>query len=97
LVAADLERPGQNPVASECSLVDHRAVMAKKKSKDHRIEIYFVRGKMKKRKIPLIDGMEVDEFIRRNADDQFLIQEGHFEILHEREQARNRQNPVKRA
>jgi hypothetical protein len=59
--------------------------MAKKKSNSFRTEIYFVGGKMKKRKIPLIDGMEVEEFIRRNADDAFLVQEGHFDILYERE------------
>ena len=58
------------------------------KQKNYRTEIYFVRGKMKKRKIPLIDGMEVNEFIRRNADDAFLLQEGHYDILHEREMAR---------
>jgi hypothetical protein len=68
--------------------------MARKKSKNFRTEIYFVRGKMKKRRIPLIDGMEVDEFIRRNADDVYLVQEGHFDILHEREQARNKTNIV---
>lgn len=59
--------------------------MAKKKSKNFRTEIYFVHGKMKKRRIPLIDGMEVDEFIRRNADNTFLVREGHFDILHQRE------------
>jgi hypothetical protein len=64
--------------------------MAKKKSKDFRTEIYFVGGKMKKRRIPLIDGMEVEEFIRRNADDVYLMQEGHFDILHEREQKRKK-------
>jgi len=62
--------------------------MPKKKSDNFRTEIYFVRGKMKKRRIPLIDGLEVEEFIRRNADDAFLVQEGHFDILHERELAR---------
>lgn len=59
--------------------------MSKKKSKNYRTEIYFVRGKMKKRKIPLIDGLEVEEFIRRNADDVFLLQEGDYDILHERQ------------
>jgi hypothetical protein len=63
--------------------------VAKKKSKGYRTEIYFVRGKMKKRKIPLIDGLEVEEFIRRNADDVFLLQNGYYEILHERESKRN--------
>ena len=64
--------------------------MSKKKSKHYRTEVFFVRGKMKKRKIPLIDGLEPEEFIRRNADDIFLLQEGYFEILYEREQERNK-------
>lgn len=63
--------------------------MSRKKSKHFRTEIYFVRGKMKKRKIPLIHGLEVEEFIRRNADDAFLMQEGHYDILHERELKRD--------
>lgn len=63
--------------------------MGKRKDKNFRTEIYFVRGKMKKRKIPLVDGLEVDEFIRRNADDVFLRENGYFEILGEREAQRN--------
>ncbi len=57
-----------------------------------RIETYFVGGKMKKRKIPLIQGLPVDEFIHQNADDIFLLEEGDFEILHEREVSRIRAN-----
>lgn len=64
--------------------------MGKKKPKNYRTEVFFVRGKRKKRKIPLIDGLETEEFIRRNADDIFLMQEGYFEILYEREQERNK-------
>ncbi len=59
--------------------------MAKKKSQDFRYETYFVRGKMKRRRIRLIDGLDADEWIRRNADDVFLVQEGYYEVLHERE------------
>jgi hypothetical protein len=62
--------------------------MAKKKSKDFRFETYFVRGKMKRRRIRLIDGLDADEWIRRNADDVFLVQEGYYEVLHERENER---------
>jgi len=47
---------------------------------------------MKKRKIPLIEGLSVEEFVRRNADDAFLIEEGYFDILHERETERNAGN-----
>lgn len=68
-----------------------------KEGKDFRTEIYFVRGKMKKRMIPLNDGLPVDEFIRRNADDVYLMQEGHWDILHEREMQRAIQSPVHNA
>ncbi|MBL9207461.1 MAG: hypothetical protein JNN01_20435 [Opitutaceae bacterium] len=68
--------------------------MPKNKSKAYRTEIFFVGGRMKKRKIPLIEGMEVEEFIRRNADDAFLLQEGYYEILHERETKRANKTPA---
>jgi hypothetical protein len=42
----------------------------------------FVRGKQKRvRRPPMIDGMGVDEFIRRNADPIWLHQEGLWEYL----------------
>jgi hypothetical protein len=63
--------------------------MGKRKDKNFRTEIYFVGGKRKKRRIPLVDGLDVDEFIRRNADDAFLLENGYFEILGEREAERN--------
>jgi hypothetical protein len=31
----------------------------------------------------------MDEFLRRNADDIYLLQEGHYEILHERQLERD--------
>ena len=83
----------QNHVVScEAASDSVAAPVSKVKSKNFRTEIYFVGGKMKRRKIPLIDGMEVDEFIRRNADDSFLVQEGYFHLLHEREQLRKMPN-----
>lgn len=54
-----------------------------------RWETYFVGGKQKRRKIRTVDGMDAGEFIRANADDIWLKQEGYFEILHERELERN--------
>jgi hypothetical protein len=69
-----------------------RSPMAKKKNKDYRVELYFVRGKMKRRKVSLFDGMEVDEFVLRNADDVFLLENAYYEILHEREVQRNASN-----
>lgn len=42
----------------------------------------FLNGKQKRvRRPPTIDGMEVDEFIRRNADHTWLHQEGLWEYL----------------
>jgi hypothetical protein len=42
----------------------------------------FVRGKQKRvRRPPMIDGMGVDEFIRRNADPIWIHQEGLWEYL----------------
>jgi hypothetical protein len=33
----------------------------------------------------VIDGIPVDEFIEKNADESFLVQEGHYEMLHARQ------------
>ena len=40
-------------------------------------------------KVRLIDGMPVNEFVERNADDIFLLQSGQYEILHEQEMRRS--------
>lgn len=52
-----------------------------------RWQLYFVNGKQRREKVRLIDGMEVDDFIRKNADDAWLLQEGYYDILHERDRA----------
>jgi hypothetical protein len=59
---------------------------------EFRWETYFVRGKQRRQKVRMLDGkdFDYDKFIRANADDIWLKQEGHFEILHEREMERNR-------
>jgi hypothetical protein len=42
----------------------------------------FMNGKMKRvRRPPTIDGMDVDEFIRRNADPIWLVQNEMWEYL----------------
>ena len=47
-------------------------------------EIIFINGKQKRvRRPPTIDGLPVDEFIARNADRVWLMQNGHYELLHE--------------
>lgn len=55
-----------------------------------RWETYFVGGKQKRRKVRTVDGMDPEEFIRLNADDIWLKQEGYFEILHERAMEQNK-------
>lgn len=44
---------------------------------------------MKPHRIPLIEGLPVEEFLRRNADDALLMELGHYDILHERKIQRN--------
>ena len=54
----------------------------------------FVNGKQKRvKRPPTIDGMDVEEFIRRNADPIWLLQNGMYEALHqwETEQEENTQ------
>ena len=59
------------------------------KNKDYRIEKCFINGKLKRWKIPLVQGLPVDEFIRRNACDIYLSQEGHWDIISERQNPSN--------
>ncbi|AMV70930.1 hypothetical protein JCM30471_27490 [Desulfuromonas carbonis] len=48
----------------------------------------FIGGKQKRvKRPPTVDGMDVDEFIRRNADPVWLHQNEMWEVLHEREMA----------
>lgn len=56
---------------------------------EYRVERFFVNGKQRSRKVRQIEGMPVGDFIERNADDIFLVQEGMYEILHEREMRRS--------
>ncbi len=56
-----------------------------KKGRDYRLDTYFVGGKLKHWRVPLIEGQPVDEFLRAHADDSFLAAEGYIELLGERE------------
>ena len=60
---------------------------------EYHFEVFFVNGKQKRRKVRLIDGIPVSEFVDRNADDIFLLQSGLYEILHEREMRRSADQP----
>ena len=45
------------------------------------LETYLIQGKMKKRKLYVIDGIPADEFYERNADPITLLQDGNYEML----------------
>jgi 16S rRNA U516 pseudouridylate synthase RsuA-like enzyme len=58
-------------------------------------ETVFINGKQKRvRRVPTIEGLPVDEFIARNADPVWLMQNGYYELLHEHECERGRQQPA---
>ena len=57
----------------------------KAEKKRHRQEYMtiFINGKQKRvKREPTIDGISADEFIERNADPIWLLQEGMYEELH---------------
>jgi hypothetical protein len=65
------------------------AQRAARKRRKQETMIIFIRGKqVRVRREPTIDGLEVDEFIRRNADPIWLHEHGEHEILHERFESR---------
>jgi len=58
------------------------AEKAAKKRKKAEFQTVFIGGKMKRvRRPPTIDGMDVHEFIRRNADPIFLHEMGMWELM----------------
>lgn len=60
---------------------------AKKKLRQKKYMYVFVGGKQKRvKRPPQIDGMDVDEFIRRNADFVFLHQNEMWEYMVDEEQ-----------
>ena len=58
------------------------AQKAERKRRKQEFETIFVNGKQKRvRREPTVDGMPVDEVIRRNADPIFLHQNGMWEEM----------------
>ena len=58
------------------------AQKAAKKARQARYQIVFMHGKQVRVKRPeTIDGMDVDEFLRRNADPIWLHQQGMWEDM----------------
>ena len=60
------------------------AEKAARRKRRQAFETIFINGKMKRvRREPMIDGLPVDEFIRRNADPLWLHQNEMWELMEE--------------
>jgi uncharacterized protein YnzC (UPF0291/DUF896 family) len=58
------------------------AEKAEKKRRREQYKTIFINGKQKRvKRLPTIDGMDVDEFIRRNADPIWLHQNEMWEYM----------------
>lgn len=88
-MSGSIERHNDRSVScfgKEHMLEQKRELTTKKKAKKARLRKeymwIFVRGKQKRiRRQPMIDSMDVDDFIRRNADSIWLHHEGLWEYL----------------
>lgn len=73
------------------------AEKAGKRRRNKEYRTIFIHGKQKRvNRLPEIDGMDADEFIRLNADPIWLTQNEMWEELHAREIARDKDQPVDR-
>lgn len=62
------------------------AQRAEKKRRKKEFMTVFMNGKqVRVRRPPTVDGMDVENFIRQNADPIWLHHHGYHEILHERD------------
>ena len=60
------------------------AEKAEKRRRQREYMTIFINGKQKRvKREPMIEGLPVDEFILRNADPIWLVQNGMYEELHE--------------
>ncbi|HUG12790.1 MAG TPA: hypothetical protein VMM36_17370 [Opitutaceae bacterium] len=60
------------------------AQRAAKRRRKKETMIVFINGKQKRvPRPPTIEGLPVDEFLRRNADPIWLVQEGRWDLLDE--------------
>lgn len=66
-----------------------------KRLRNQEYETVFLNGKQKRvKRVPLIDGLTVDEYIAINADDIWLHQHGYHEILEQRSLAESRPDAI---
>ena len=60
-----------------------------KHGREYRKEKYFIGGKMKFRRVYVIDGMPADEFYDKNATVIELMIDGNFHLLNDKNDAYN--------
>jgi len=73
------------------------AQKAEKRQRRKEYMTIFINGKQKRvKRPPTIEGLPVDEFIRRNADPIWLFQNGMYEELYEWEQNQAQDENLKR-
>ncbi len=66
------------------------AQRANKRLMREKYEFIFINGKQKRvRRAPMIEGVPAEEFIRRNADPTWLVQNEMYEELHELQQSQD--------
>ena len=59
-----------------------KAQKAEKKRRKLEYKTIFINGKQKRvKREPTIDGVPVDEFLARNADPVWLVQNGMYELI----------------
>jgi hypothetical protein len=71
-----------------------RAEKTKKKRRREMYEFIFIGGKLKRvRRAPTVEGMPVDEFLRRNADPMWLHQNEMWELMDQEQETEGSRGP----
>ena len=79
------KRKNPKPDKKPLTALQKRKRKEAKAERQKKYQWVFMNGKQVRIRRPQkIDGLDPEEYIRRNADDIWLTQNGYYEILHER-------------
>ena len=79
------KRKNPKPDKKPMTALQKRKRKEAKAERQKKYQWVFMNGKQVRIRRPeKIDGLDPEEYIRRNADDIWLTQNGYYEILHER-------------
>ena len=67
----------------------NKRIYEDKKGRKYQKEMYFTGGKMKFRRVYVIDGIPADEFYRKNATAIEMLLDGDFHLLDEKIESAN--------